>query len=977
MAFTLEQLRPYNELITTGYKSPDFQKNSALVNEYLTGKTTALPVLTSAYDNYYFRELTLLVKLPHEWDQNDQLVLEVITSPHVWMSMMNWFIIRMAQKIDASGTAQDWKEYLAFLQKHCTLIEVFYFLVNAWKDLYDMEKGVTKITIQSKWLKEYLTTADKNTVTTLVKQYSNGGFDPNFLGLLIECVPAEVDAYLKANLEFDDRFNTGVIYPALYYNAEKYLAYIIERIKTHHGYMKHRQHVENRFHTLMMLQSKHPGSVNDLLIDVANDYLALYASIDNEGWENTINDGKDKYVMSTLASKILMETDAEGTKEKLWNIIQQTKYLHHTVLNLLVNTFQAASLPFLLKALKSGVSVGGAAYHEYVLNLIKRFDTNKHNEALWELVLHKSKQIRQFAVHELGSAENAIEKSTDLLKHKSAEIRLSAAQILSANPLPEAKEVLRKAIANEKNDDARDVMVQAVAEELYANLDDDLLARLVADARERGKLENPLEAWLREEDLPAIYYTNGKQLSNDEVRFLLYRMSRVKAMRSDVEARLIINRLDKEKTAAFALQLIKLFIETNTQPKHKYLLALSALLGNEAVADKIRITIDKWIEDSRFKMAEYGVGALALQGSNKALRWVELYSRKYKTKKANVGAAALVALEAAAEELNITVFELGDRIVPDFGFEGLFKEFTIAGDNYRAFIDSYFKIAFFNDDNKKLKAIPANAADELKDEFKAIAKEVRDIVKSQSSRLEHYLVVQRRWNKEQWEQFFLTNPVMFIYATKLLWGVYVNNELKQCFYCQEDTTLMDAADNEISLEGEAQIGIVHPLQLSTEELKQWQHKFFDLSIEPVFQQLDRKTESLAPEQKEVTIIRTFDGTKTEPGSIRGTLERYGWRKGPAGDGGSVDAFFKDEDASDIMAVLEVEGVFVAGYDSGMDAILGRLYFRQRLGKNKWVTQPKDDKDPILIPLGNLPAVFYSEVISAIKAIKVRATSDAE
>ena len=182
---------------------------------------------------------------------------------------------------------------------------------------------------------------------------------------------------------------------------------------------------------------------------------------------------------------------------------------------------------------------------------------------------------------------------------------------------------------------------------------------------------------------------------------------------------------------------------------------------------------------------------------------------------------------------------------------------------------------------------------------------------------------------------------------------------------------MDAEDNEISIDEASQIGIVHPLQLSASALKTWQRKFFDLSIEPVFSQLDRTIHSLAPEQKDVTIIRTFDGTKTEPGSIRGTLEKYGWRKGPTGDAGFIDAFFKDEDASDVMAVLEVEGVNVSGFDADMDAQLGRLYFRQRVGKNKWITPPKDDKDPVLIPLGKLPEVFYSEVISAIKTIKTK------
>lgn len=985
MAFTVEQLQPFNEHIATGYKSAALQSNIAIVNEYLTGKTNTLSGLAASYDNYYFRDLTMLLKLPRQWDHNDQLVLNVMTSPDIWLSVMNWFVVRTAKQIDGSGTQQDWNDLLIFLQNHVTLTEVFHFLLNPLRDPYDEEKEIAKNTIQLKWLKDYLGAADKNTLAALIKQYSGGynqynkaGFNPDFLGLLIECLPAEADAYLQLNLDDGQLFNTTAIYPALDYNTEKYLPYLIERIKTHHGFIKHRENVENRFYVLMMLQYKHPGSVNELLIDVANDYLSLYISISNGGWEKTIGDGKDRYAMSALAAKILLDADAVSAKEKLWSIIQQTKYLHQTVLELLVDRFQVEALPFLLKVMKADVSNNGVNYFSFVLDLINKFDSNKHNEALWEMVLHKSKQIRQLAVQKLGSAENAIEKSTALLNHKKTDVRQTAAQILSIIPSPEAKAVLRKAIAGEKNDDARDVMLQAVAVELYANMNDDMLAQLVADARERGKLTKPLEEWLAEDNLPALYYTNGKQAGNHEVRFLLYRMSRVKAMRSDIEARLIINELDKEKAADFALHLIKLFIDKNTRPEHKYLLALSALLGNEAVADKIRITIDKWIEGSRFKMAEYGVGALALQGSNKALRWVELYSRKYRAKKANVGAAALAALEAAAEELNITVFELGDRIVPDFGFTGLFREFVIDGENYRAFIDTNFKIAFFNDDNKKLKAIPASADSALKEEFKAIAKEVRDVVKSQSSRLEHYLVVQRRWNTQQWQQFFLTNPVMFMYATKLVWGIYDKNILKQCFYCQEDTTLMDVEDNEFYLEPEMQIGIVHPLQLSADELKKWQHKFFDLSIEPVFPQLDRGVYALAPEDKQVTIVKTFDGAKTETGSIRSTLEKQGWRKGPAGDAGSIDTFFKDDYENNIMAVLHVEGVFVAGFDSDNDPELGKLYFRARpKERSQWITEPKDDKDPVLIPLGNLSQVFYSEVMSAIKAIKVRTATVAQ
>jgi hypothetical protein len=971
MAFTLAQLQPFIEKVEFYCSTDDFKKNFTSVIAYLTGDTNALLSLLPDRGNSGFSYLAELLKSPHEWDQNDQLVLDVVTSGHIWPQIKTGFVNMVAKPVEGSGTEEGWNILMAFLEKHMPLSEVFQSLLNGAKDLYDLEKMKTRNTHLSKWLKNYLKTADKNTVITLMRQNSHGAFNTNLLGLLMECTSGAADIYLQFNLINGYLFNIAVIYPALYYNSEKYLPYIIEKLKEQ-SLNKKRGSIENRFVVLMALKKKHPESVKDLLVDIANDYLDLYVSIDDKGWENRIYVDDNSVEYSVLASVILMETDALVTKEKLWGIIQQTKYLPFTVLCLLADKFRDEAISFVLQALQADVSTGGVRYHKQLFELLENFNKDKYNEALWGLVQHKSKQVRQLVLPMLIEDENAIEKCAALLGHKSADTRQTAAQILSMIPSPGAKEVLQKAIANEKNDDARDVMLQAVAEEIYNEVNDDMLAQLIDDARNRGKLTKPMEEWLGEDDLPALYYTNGKQLTSDEIRFLLYRMGRVKAMRSDVEARLIINRLDKEKTADFALHLIKLFIDKGTKVEHKYLLALCALLGNESVADKIRITIDKWIDDSRFKMAEYGVGALALQGSNKALRWVELYSRKYRAKKANVGAAALAALEAAAEELNITVYELGDRIVPDFGFDGLFRQFTIDGENYRAFIDSNFKIAFFNDDNKKLKAIPSNADAGLKDEFKAIAKEVRDIVRSQSSRLEHYLVVQRRWNKAQWEQFFLTNPVMFIYATRLVWGIYENNSLKQCFYCQEDTTLMDLEDSEISIEENAQIGIVHPLQLSESDLKKWQHKFFDLSIEPVFSQLDRQFYVLAPEDKQVTIVRKYNETKTESGAIKTTLERHGWRKGPAGDGGSIDTFFKDDYAGQLMAVLEVQGVSVSGFDSDYDPQLGILYFRNRPNeKNRWLSSPKDDSDPVLIQLGNLPEVFYSEVVAAIKAIKVK------
>jgi hypothetical protein len=981
MAFTIEEVQPViNSLSQTGYGKRMLADLPQMV-DYLTGKTTTMPAVVLNWHNATLLDLCQLLTTPDAWGSKDQKVLDILTSAPVWPVIKGSFVNTVSEQIEKSASQAAWDAFIVFLKKHFSLPEIFQLVLNASRGSYDLRKdgSVKPSSFQITWLKEYLKQADANTLAAVIRANVKNTYTDDFLGLLIDAVPAEVEPYLNVNLMSGIMIQTGLILPALSYSKEKYIKYILDKIRENLAH-KDRDTVVNRFTALAILHEKQPGVADELLIQTAKDYLEVYTTVEYYGWEHHytyISTGK-QYPFSALAANILLKREPAEAKERLWKVVNKTRYLPLTTLQVITGNLQQDAISFLLKSLQADVSMAGVEYHELILQLLGQFDKEKYSEQLWDLMQHKSKQVRELMSLVLSQQENAVEKSAAFLNHRNAETRQTAAAILSLIPSPEAKALLEKAVASEKNDDTRDLMLQTVSEDLYNEVTDDMLQQLVDDAANRGKLGKPLEEWLNEESLPSLYYKNGKQLHSNAVRFLLYRMSRVKTMRSDVEARLIIDHIDKEKSADFALHLIKLFIDKGTKPEHKYLLAIAALLGNDTVVDKIRITINKWIEDSRFKMAEYGVGALALQGSNKALRWVEWYSRKYRTKKANVGAAALVALEAAAEELNITPYELGDRIVPDFGFDGLFKHFEAAGENYRAFIDSNFKMAFFNDDNKKLKSLPAAADNELKEEFKAIAKEVRDVVKSQSSRLEYYVVIQRRWTVEQWQQFFLNNPVMFIYATKLLWGIYENNELKQCFYCQEDTTLMDEEDNEISLSEEASIGIVHPLQLSAEALQVWQRKFFELAIEPEFPQLNRPVYRLAPEDKHITIIRKFEDVKTEPGSIKGALDKSGWNKPIAADAGFIDSFSRDDYSGNIKAVLEVEGVHVVGFDNDMDPKLGRLYFLHTTKENKrWFSPPKDDKDERLVPLGNLPEVFYSEVMAGVNTIKIKKADDAE
>ena len=166
---------------------------------------------------------------------------------------------------------------------------------------------------------------------------------------------------------------------------------------------------------------------------------------------------------------------------------------------------------------------------------------------------------------------------------------------------------------------------------------------------------------------------------------------------------------------------------------------------------------------------------------------------------------------------------------------------------------------------------------------------------------------------------------------------------------------------------------MHPISLSADNLQSWKRQFFDLSIEPVFPQLERPVYFIASEDKEKRVVRNFVDVPTDSGSIKNTLDKYGWRKG-VGDSGYIDAFHYLDRASKIEAELEVDGVMVYGFDD--EATLGKLFFVDTTVKSAYKAGVTNTElDDRLIPLGKLSPVFYSEVVAAVKAIKVKEKKD--
>ena len=76
---------------------------------------------------------------------------------------------------------------------------------------------------------------------------------------------------------------------------------------------------------------------------------------------------------------------------------------------------------------------------------------------------------------------------------------------------------------------------------------------VIALVKERKKLNRWNVKYIDEDSLPPLYLQNGEMLDKDMIRFLFYRMKQMKVIESDVEAKLLLNHIDKNSSNAFAL----------------------------------------------------------------------------------------------------------------------------------------------------------------------------------------------------------------------------------------------------------------------------------------------------------------------------------------------------------------------------------------------------------------------------------------
>lgn len=974
----IERFERYNKNLI-----PKYSSQIHALSDFLLGKSNSFPSLVA--DNYlaYDYLSTILCNNHKFWTKDDKVIKTLIKPISDDSNRLFWVINSFVYNklISYHGISQaDFDTYLEFFKQQGFSDENICDIIisnNSWAIFYEHTNQEKKLSPAGKYLLNLLESEQgifnifKN--NKLSKRLNEKALAPNESGFkslnfqfLLDYYPKALEGlYERYMCIMPDNYNPSkqldyyVILYALDKDAVRFEKEVVSTIRSckSESYQK--------LSIYFKLDKALPNKYEDEIETLIKEYYTKTCKAENHSYyygyinENYINTGQNGEPTSVAIAKYLLEKDKAKAIPRIEAYISYADFYNPAFPKFLGEYFGQESLPYLVEAIHKNSKYVENHFHAQVFGIIQQFDFSSIADKLFDYAInHSTKATRELATQTLAKlGKQVFSQAKELLSAKNADNRIVGALVLSKLNTVEANEALKNVIDTEKNDDTRDIIIDALIDELYGTqLSLTQIKELIIKAEKRGKLSKLSEKWIDERDLPAIYWTDDSKLNEIEVRFLFYRMARGKGFNSDTEIRQTMNVIDKTRSGAFAKKLIQAFADSGSNTKFKHYLTTGGQLGGDEVLPTLKGIFTYNMSEKRYKMAEYAVEAMGMIGTNKALRNVEVISRKFASKRPSVSERAIQVLSAAATELNISTDELADRIIPDFEFDGLFKTFDVDGEEYRAFISSDFTLCFFDEDNKLRKSVPKNTNSELKKEFKEIEKEVRDIVKSQSGRLEKYLIEERQWTSEQWQAFFLQNPIMFVYTMKLLWAVFdENHQLKDVFYCHEDTSLYNYADEEIELEETDKISILHPIYLTPEQISLWKAKIYELDKTPIFPQLDRIVFRVLPEEQEKNYTRIFANQDIPKGAdfVASTIEKYGWIKS-TGDGGHLE-LVKKYPKTEIRAYANIEGVYAWYQGGNTKATVHEISF---IGKN-W-------QEKIL--LKDILPVFFSEVMYDIQRL---------
>lgn len=380
---------------------------------------------------------------------------------------------------------------------------------------------------------------------------------------------------------------------------------------------------------------------------------------------------------------------------------------------------------------------------------------------------------------------------------------------------------------------------------------------------------------------------------------------------------LIKDFINQKELTQLITDIYKLWLEKEADTKQKNIVLLYALNATGENITVLKKQIDTWTENSRGALAAFSVTAMAMNGSSLALMYTDSIAQKYKNKQ--VRGAAQAAIEYVAEVRGVSKDTLGDKIVPSLGFDQR-REMALdyGSRSFKCILTPELDIVIFDQSGKKIKSLPkANAQDDVelvdaaKQQLKGLKKQMKAVIKMQTTRLEKAMLTGRSWTQEGWQELFVNNPIMNGFAMSLIWAERnPEGEILGTFRYMEDGTFNTVDEEEYSFQEGSNITLLHPIDTDAETVQAWKEQLEDYEIKQAIMQLDMPIYSLEDEDVKDKVITRFCSKKVYFGTVMGVMDKYDWRKTVIGDGGGYLGYYYEDATTGVGIQLTLDFVYV-------------------------------------------------------------------
>lgn len=329
------------------------------------------------------------------------------------------------------------------------------------------------------------------------------------------------------------------------------------------------------------------------------------------------------------------------------------------------------------------------------------------------------------------------------------------------------------------------------------------------------------------------------------------------------------------------------WIEKGANPKLKNILLPATLIASPAQMEMLKKQISFWADNSKPGLASLLIQCIATKGDKSSLVYVDSIAKKFKNKR--IKNLAQSALEATAELYGMTLDELEEKIIPDFGFDkDRVRYFNYGERKIKALLGGDLEITLFDNTGKQIKSLPKastkynddeNLVTECKEELKVIKKQLKTVAELQKFRIQKAVVQRRTWSTERWKEIFIDNPLMNIFAIGLIWeerdsdGKFLGR-----FRYMEDGTFNTVEEEEYELQSES---FITPIDLreAKDEIESWKEQLSDYEVTQPVEQLELKPFTLEDNMKDSDELKIFEDREFYPATFKKVMDKYGFKYG--------------------------------------------------------------------------------------------------